>query len=183
MGAKPFVTSVRHVSSTGDPLVRRRLRHVHPGTPPEGRSLLPSERPPAPRSEPRPAPGLKARPSLRSLVRCDHRDHWTALHGSRRFMPRSPSSPWRRLASRRPSDWRRSASPCRRSDWALPSRRSPVALPTIRLAISLCLRVYPCGRSRILPAVAVTVAPDGAPTGALAIKWPTPVVAVPVRVE
>jgi len=58
----------------------------------------------------------------------------------------------------------------------------PVTLPTIRLA--LCFAFAPILRTvGILPAVAVTVTPDGAPTGALAVKWPTPVVAVPVRVE
>jgi hypothetical protein len=57
-----------------------------------------------------------------------------------------------------------------------------IALPTIGLAICLAFASIP-RTVGILPAAAVTVAPDGAPAGALPVKRPTPVIAVPVRVE
>jgi hypothetical protein len=57
-----------------------------------------------------------------------------------------------------------------------------VTLPTISLAICFAFASIP-RTVGILPSAAVTVAPDGAPTGALPVKWPTPVIAVPVRVE
>jgi len=57
-----------------------------------------------------------------------------------------------------------------------------VTLTTISLAV--CFAFASISRTvGIFPSVAVTVTPDGAPTGALPVKWPTPVVAVPVRVE
>jgi hypothetical protein len=57
-----------------------------------------------------------------------------------------------------------------------------VTLPTISLAV--CFAFASVSRTvGIFPSVAVTITPYGAPTGALTVKWPTPVVAVPVRVE
>jgi hypothetical protein len=55
-------------------------------------------------------------------------------------------------------------------------------LPTISLPV--CFAFSPVSRTiGIFPSAAVTVAPDGAPTGAFAVKWATTVIAVPIRVE
>jgi hypothetical protein len=57
-----------------------------------------------------------------------------------------------------------------------------ITLPTISLPISFAFAPIP-RTVGILLSAAVTIAPDGAPTGALPIKGPAPIVPVPVRVE
>jgi hypothetical protein len=65
---------------------------------------------------------------------------------------------------------------------AFPALYFTLALPTISL--SVCFAFAPVSRTiGIFPSAAVTVAPDGAPTGAFAVKWATTVIAVPIRVE